>query len=632
MISRLLKIAALATVLLCCWWLAGCRALEEPAPFHHDHGDASMEIRPWTHLDFHNSPENFQFAIVTDRTGGHRPGVFYSAVHKANLLQPEFIMSVGDLIEGYSTDLEKLHTEWTAFRAMTAELEMPFFYVPGNHDISNDTMGQLWEELFGARYYSFVYKDVLFLCLDSMDRAGPKGGFTAEQIAWAEKEIAKHPDVRWTFIFFHYPLWVFDEAESAVTEKETLYQSGLGDIEKVLADRPYTVFSGHFHTYTCYVRSGQDYITLATTGGRSKLLGPEHGQFDHIVWVSMTPRGPKIATLLLDGILPKDVYTEAHHALQKGLSVHLIEQRDHPFRLVFEMVVANPFQSSVSGSIDWSIPQNSGWSVAPSNITLSVDSGQTGAFRFQASFSGKPDMFFPLPHYIPRLEKEGVSLEGKPAPLSRAAIRAHLKRQRPGVACLRTSGAPQVDGRLDDPLWQRVPDIKELHAINQISTASQQTSAWLGYDGKNLYIAVRCEEENPTGLRTNASDRDGLCWYDDSIELFIDTDLDRTTYFQFIVNAAGIQFDGKGLDASWNGEWEARTAMEEDGWILETAIPWGTLGMEAPMQNRRMGILLVRNRPQAADTKVVQWPPTLGTNHTPDMFADLYCTSMESSK
>ena len=31
---------------------------------------------PWTSLDVNDDPNRFQFANVTDRTGGHRPGVF----------------------------------------------------------------------------------------------------------------------------------------------------------------------------------------------------------------------------------------------------------------------------------------------------------------------------------------------------------------------------------------------------------------------------------------------------------------------------------------------------------------------------------------------------------------------------
>ncbi len=94
------------------------------------------ELNPWTHLDLANEPDAFQFAIVTDRTGGHRPGVFPDAVRKLNLLRPEFIMSVGDLIEGYTEDRDVLKVQWDEFSSFVEQLEMPFFYLPGNHDIS----------------------------------------------------------------------------------------------------------------------------------------------------------------------------------------------------------------------------------------------------------------------------------------------------------------------------------------------------------------------------------------------------------------------------------------------------------------------------------------------------------------
>ncbi len=44
---------------------------------------------------------------------------------------------------------------------------MPFFYVPGNHDIAGEASAQVWKERFGPAYYHFIYRDVLFLCLNS---------------------------------------------------------------------------------------------------------------------------------------------------------------------------------------------------------------------------------------------------------------------------------------------------------------------------------------------------------------------------------------------------------------------------------------------------------------------------------
>jgi len=57
--------------------------------------DRSGKVHPYSHLRINNDPDNFQFAIVTDRTGGHRPGVFEDAIRKLNLLQPEFVVSIG---------------------------------------------------------------------------------------------------------------------------------------------------------------------------------------------------------------------------------------------------------------------------------------------------------------------------------------------------------------------------------------------------------------------------------------------------------------------------------------------------------------------------------------------------------
>ena len=80
---------------------------------------------PWTNLRFNDSPESFHFAIVTDRTGAHRPRVFSEAVERLNLMQPAFVVSVGDLIEGYTKDQVKLDKEWEEFDSYTKSSRPP---------------------------------------------------------------------------------------------------------------------------------------------------------------------------------------------------------------------------------------------------------------------------------------------------------------------------------------------------------------------------------------------------------------------------------------------------------------------------------------------------------------------------
>ena len=66
---------------------------------------------PWTHLELQNRPENFSFAIVSDLTGGYRLNIFPWAVERLNRLRPEFVLSVAELIEGYTEEREQIVRE-----------------------------------------------------------------------------------------------------------------------------------------------------------------------------------------------------------------------------------------------------------------------------------------------------------------------------------------------------------------------------------------------------------------------------------------------------------------------------------------------------------------------------------------
>jgi 3',5'-cyclic AMP phosphodiesterase CpdA len=252
---------------------------------------------PWTNLKLNTDAEQFQFAVVSDRTGGHREKVFSKAVYQVNLLQPTFVMSVGDLIEGYTQKEDLVKEEWDQFDGFVSKFEMPFFYVPGNHDLTNKMQVAKWGERYGRRYYHFVYKNTLFLCLCSENPPGEMGTIDAEQREWARKTLDANRGARWTFVFLHKPIWTARDLE----------RNGWAEMEKSLAGRKYTVFCGHVHRYQKFVRNGNNYYQLATTGGGSKMRGTEYGEFDHVAWVTMKKDVPVIANVMLDGILPEDL-------------------------------------------------------------------------------------------------------------------------------------------------------------------------------------------------------------------------------------------------------------------------------------------------------------------------------------
>jgi|GEM_PF-446886 len=287
------------------------------------------ESKPYTHLRFQNNPDNFQFAVIGDRTGGHRNGVFPAAVDLLNLVRPEFVMSVGDFIEGYVEDEAQLKAWWEEVDESANVLDMPLFFVPGNHDVNFDPSEKVWFERAGAsRSYSyFIYKNVLFLLMSTEDppkkdpgkermdnyervKAGKVSleeahdiieeleewagsvSISDAQVEYFKKVLADNPEVRWTFGFMHTPAWAQPDP------------GNFAKIESLLADRPYTMFAGHTHTYKYTRRNGRDYITMGMTGA----IVPDHvttGNMDHVAWVTMTEKGPVIGNVLLNGMLDK---------------------------------------------------------------------------------------------------------------------------------------------------------------------------------------------------------------------------------------------------------------------------------------------------------------------------------------
>lgn len=249
----------------------------------------SSAVNPWSNVNFANKPMDFNFAIVADNTGFCREGIFSTAIDYLNLMQPEFVISIGDLIEGNSFDENNLHAQWDEIDSIINKLEMPLIFIPGNHDNDNDVMKNVWKQRYGKSYYHFKYKDVLFLMLNSQDKE--YGHISKEQIYYVKTTLERNVDVRYTFVFIHQPLWVSNRL------------NGWKDIEKLLSPIKHTVFCGHMHTYGIHKINNSNYITLATTGGG--FVNPESaGSFDHITWVSMKNATPRTTIIELDGIHP----------------------------------------------------------------------------------------------------------------------------------------------------------------------------------------------------------------------------------------------------------------------------------------------------------------------------------------
>jgi len=318
------KISALFHLVVTLFLLVVAISCREKTDFKHDIKEGP---KPWTNEQFNVSNDKFTFAIFSDLTGVERDGVFELAVAQLNLLQPEMIINVGDLIDGWYDNLAELNRQWDFFDERADKARAPIFYVGGNHDLTNEEMWKVWDERYGKRYYHFIYKNVLFLVLNTEDNSLERlqeildarlkafertkiegkeimketeyynmpeqtaGNIGEEQSVYFQDVIAANPEVLWTFLFMHKAPWKKDR------------EVNFAAIEAALSERPYTVFHGHVHAYGYEERYGRDYIQLATTGG---ILLPERGlSVDHITLVTVDKGEVNIANLLLEGILDK---------------------------------------------------------------------------------------------------------------------------------------------------------------------------------------------------------------------------------------------------------------------------------------------------------------------------------------
>ncbi len=299
-----------------------CACTDQPQ-FQHEIEQGPV---PWTHERFDDSPEKFTFALFSDLTGGERPRIFEVAVAQLNLLRPDMIVNVGDLIDG-TGDAAEWNRQWNDFDERADKAKAPIFYAGGNHDLTGEQARSIWKERLGQRYYHFVYRNVLFMVMDTEDNSiermaeiekarneaiviydsqGPEaftktayaamperrfGNIGEEQAAYMRQAIKDNPEVQWTFLMMHKPVWEKEGEENFLS------------IENALTDRAYTVFNGHTHRYKHEERRGHDYINLATTGGE-QFIG-DFRSADHITLVTVDASGVDIANILLEGILDK---------------------------------------------------------------------------------------------------------------------------------------------------------------------------------------------------------------------------------------------------------------------------------------------------------------------------------------
>lgn len=329
-----------------------------------------------------NDESVFHFVIYGDRTGGVPEGlkVLEQAVSDTNLLDPDFVMTVGDLIQGYN-ETPKWIKQMEEYKSIMDRLRMKWFPVAGNHDIYWSGDGKApaghhesnFEEHFGPLWYFFRHKNsgIITLYSDEGDPDTNRKGFhkgslqkmSDEQLLFLDKALSELRDADHIFVFLHHPRWIGNG-----------YSGGNWDVvHKKLreAGNVSAVFAGHIHRMRYDPKDGIEYFTLATTGGGLSAEIPGAGYLHQLNMVTVRKDRIAVSSIPVGAVFdPKDFTKELLADIDLARSIRPIQEaseilleHDGMANGEVKFKITNPSSQTVSATVSFEpLAKDSRWS------------------------------------------------------------------------------------------------------------------------------------------------------------------------------------------------------------------------------------------------------------------------------
>ena len=204
-----------------------------------------------------NEPRNnFRFSILGDRTGDAEPQVYEQVWHDLDQLHPDFVINVGDTIQGGNDATAE--AEWRALRPLWDRYKYQQFFTPGNHDIWSALSRKIYEKETGhPASYGFNYQAAHFTVLDNSETEN----LSDQQMEFLQRDLEQNKARDPKFVLFHRPFWL-------IPVKFQSSQFPFHQLIKKYGVR--YVVSGHGHEFVRAVDDGIVYIEAGSSGGKLK--------------------------------------------------------------------------------------------------------------------------------------------------------------------------------------------------------------------------------------------------------------------------------------------------------------------------------------------------------------------------
>jgi 3',5'-cyclic AMP phosphodiesterase CpdA len=239
-----------------------------------DHPLFSFAIVADTHL---TKKENLSFE-GSDAYGSKLAAMYDNLIARVNAMNPAFVVHLGDITDPVPVSPEFADSA-QAFHKASDIFDMPYYLVPGNHDIGekihpalpkiNDKVSitkraiEQYEQHFGRQRYSFDHEGCLFLVINTMLL---NSKLEAEQEQWDWLETTLHDNAgKRVFVFAHYPLYLSarDEPDFYDNIDEPARTRLIELLEHYKVEGYY---AGHVHNFFYNYLNGMHQFVLPSTG------------------------------------------------------------------------------------------------------------------------------------------------------------------------------------------------------------------------------------------------------------------------------------------------------------------------------------------------------------------------------
>jgi hypothetical protein len=167
---------------------------------------------------------------------------------------------------------------------------------------------------------------------------------------------------------------------------------------------------------------------------------------------------------------------------------------------------------------------------------------------------------------------------------------------------VRTDAFPVIDGRLDEPLWQRATIVDDMHEVrpDEYGDPSEETRFFVIYGDDAMYIGAEFLDSEPDRMVAKVMRLGDFSEGDDSLKIILDPFNAGRSGYIFHLNPNGIRGDALFRNVTepyweWEGIWQAAARVTENGWMAEMAIPFKTLSFNPANEtwginfNRKIG-------------------------------------------